>query len=162
MGIKEFKAGWFKTKSLFNLYDYGGEEILKLNDGRKVQNASSEDFHEIKGKRGLIIIRKPDDPLVLLPISKMELKNRSLMMEIASADFRDTSVQIITGSERETLSKFEKYIPFVMIGFMGIIFLISIILIVQMVKSGQTQSNDLLLTVADKIGEYARQTSTAP
>lgn len=70
VGFKSYKAGWFKTKVFLGLYDYGGEDVLKLKDGRIVQDASSEDFHEINGRRGLLVVRKSDDPAILLPINK--------------------------------------------------------------------------------------------
>ena len=45
IGFKSYKAGWFKSKTIFfGLFDYGGEDILRLKDKRVVQNASSEDF----------------------------------------------------------------------------------------------------------------------
>lgn len=189
IGFKSHKAGWFKTKTIFfGLYDFGGEDVLMLKDGRVVQAGSSEDFHDINGKRGLLVIRKSDDPSILLPINKAgtsdkyvkknvtikgniiskflglrELKkenedlasvkkmgvvNPELLTEIAPADYRDASVKIINSSEKETRAKWEKLAPYVLFGTMAITFMITIILIVQMVKHGQTEAKDLILEVA--------------
>ena len=180
IGFKSHKAGWFKTKTtLFGLLDYGGEDVLRLKDKRVVQNASSEDFHDINGKRGLLIVRKSDDPAILVPINKgglnnkykkeeilkdgkptgkyrlvagnvetikrMELTNLELLLEIAPADYRDASVKIISSTEKETQGKWEKLMPILIFGTMAIVFMITIILIVQMVKQGQTESKALLL-----------------
>lgn len=181
IGFKNHKAGWFKSKTLlFGLLDYGGEDVLRLKDKRVVQNASSEDFHDINGKRGLLIARKSDDPAILVPINKggvtsfykkeeiltkegkgtgkyrlvaqaldpikkMDVTNLELLLEIAPADYRDASVKIITATEKETANKWEKFVPLLVFGTMAIIFMISIILIVQMVKQGQAEAKDLIL-----------------
>lgn len=187
IGFKSHKAGWFKTKTLlFGLLDYGGEDILRLKDKRVVQNASSEDFHDINGKRGLLIMRKSDDPAILVPINKagttssyykdpimkdgkptgkfrlkpkaleaikkMDVVNLELLLEIAPADYRDASVKIISATEKETQAKWEKLMPILVFGTMAIVFMITIILIVQMVKQGQTQAKDLILE-AGKMGK---------
>ncbi len=191
IGFKEYKAGWFKSKTIFfGLYDYGGEDILKLKDGRRIQNASSEDFHEIKGKRGLLIARKSDDPAILVPINRagtsdkyyveknkekksflkrivghgvddgekefskikgMKLANIDLLLEIAPADYRDASSKIVFEAEKETRDKWERLAPMLVFGTMAIVFMITIILIVQMVKQGQAESKDLILE-AGRIG----------
>jgi Na+-transporting methylmalonyl-CoA/oxaloacetate decarboxylase gamma subunit len=69
VGLRLSKAGWFRSRA-FWIYDYAGEFVMKLKDGREVQKVSSEDFHDINGTRGLLVCRKPDDPRVLLPINK--------------------------------------------------------------------------------------------
>jgi|TARA_R100000750_G_scaffold62664_1_gene57250 hypothetical protein len=188
IGFNEYKAGWFKTRTIFfGLFDYGGEDILRLKDGRVIQSASSEDFHDIRGKRGLLIVRKPDDPAILVPINKagttdkykiedrkiikkvldyikkpitavekkedptfikvksMKVANPELLLEIAPADYRDASSKIVFDAEKETRDKWERLTPILVFGTMSIVFLITIILIVQMVKQGQTESKDLIL-----------------
>ena len=179
IGFKTHKAGWFKTRTiLFGLFDYGGEDVLRLQDKRQIQNASSEDFHDINGKRGLLIIRKSDDPRILVPVNRagtsdkykvleggilarmskeekkkadfipvkgMKVTNLNLLTEIAPADYRDASVKLITSTEKETRGKWEKLAPLLVFGTMGIVFMITIILIVQMVKQGQTEAKDLIL-----------------
>lgn len=144
IGFRETKSGWFKTRKIW-LYDYGGEEYLMTKDGRKIQGGSSEDFHDIRGKRGLIVYRKSDDPKILVPISKMWVENRKLVNSIAPADYRDASVQIIKQAQAETQSTLEKILPYIAIGLLALIFFISIILIVQMVKNSQAEASKLIL-----------------
>jgi hypothetical protein len=146
MGIQTTVGGWFKSKKiLFGYWDLAGEEKLEVKDKRIIQDASSEDFHEINGRRGIVVYRSPTDPMILLPISKMHVENEELLLEIAPSDYRDASVNIIERTQNETLSKWEKMAPYVTFGFMGIIFFISIILIVQMVKHGQAEASKLIL-----------------
>lgn len=153
IGMRRNKAGWFRSKTLFfGLYDYAGEEYLKTKDKRTIQQASSEDFHDIGGKRGLVVYRKSDDPAILAPVSKMELKNRSLMNEVAPADYRDASVKIMQQAQRETMSGMEKFAQYAIPIFMGIIFILAIIFIVQMVKSSQAEAKELIL----EAGKYAQ------
>jgi len=167
VGMRNTKAGWFKSQTMFfGLIEKGGEDKLRLKDGREIQNASSADFHDINGKRGILIQRKPDDPKVLLPIDKsefvtkvetkeIEVKNKAgklikrvvidgesveILNKIAPADFRDTSSKIMQQAEQETLSKFNQFIqqfmPFIMMG----VFLVALIFIIQYAKYTQAEA----------------------
>lgn len=157
------KCGWFKQKAaLMGLLDYGGEDVLKLKDGRVVQNASSDDFTDINGKRGLIVFRSPEDPAVLLPISRMgaygykkvskdgkinyrPVNALEFVGEIAPQEIRGFAVDILKQNEKEVTDRFEKIVQWVIFGGIIIFALISIILIVQMVKNGQQEAADLIL-----------------
>jgi hypothetical protein len=175
IGRETTKAGWFRTKTaLFGLFDYGGEDILKTKDNRIVQNASSEDFQEIDGKRGLCCIRKGDDPAILLPVNRagtsnkygvgkkgelipiksMKVTNAFLLEEIAPADYRDASVKIIKDSAEETRGKYDKLINAIVYGTLGIIFLICIIMIVQMVKTSQSSAQEFNLESMREAQQY--------
>jgi len=156
IGRERTKAGWFKTKTiLFGLYDFGGEEVLKTADGRIIQNASAEDFHEIDGKRAICCVRKGDDPEVIVPINKMRVTNGELLEDIAPAIFRDASVRIIKDSAEETRGKYDKLINALVYGTLGIIFLVCIILIVQMVKQGQAEAGKFYLEAMREAGKHA-------
>lgn len=131
IGLLEWKSGFFrKKKTLFGLLDYGGEEEMQLKDGRKILNASSEDFIEINGRRGPLVMRKGSDPEILVQISKMELddKSKTLMNSIAPGDYRDAASQLIESADRETMKKWEKIIPYAIIG--SLVLLVIIVLIV--------------------------------
>jgi len=106
IAVQISKAGWFKRKrALFGLLEVGGETICLCKDGkRRIHNVSSEDYHEINGKRGLIVKRKDDDPDILVPISRTEVKNYNLLFEIAPADYRDVAVEILDEKKREAYS----------------------------------------------------------
>lgn len=131
VGLLQWKAGFFrKKKTLFGLLDFAGEEEMQLKDGRKILNASSEDFIEINGRRGPLVMRKGSDPEILVQISKMELdeKSKTLMNSIAPGDYRDAASQLIESADRETMKKWEKVIPYVIIG--SLVLLVIIVLIV--------------------------------
>ena len=99
-GVILSKCGWFKSRRvLFGLLDWGGDDVMLSKDNRQIQEASSEDFHEINGKRGMIVARKPDDPRILVPLNKLEISNSKLLAEIAPADFRDASSKILKQAE---------------------------------------------------------------
>lgn len=164
VGMRNTKAGWFKSNTIFfGLIEKGGEDKLRLKDGREIQNASSADFHDINGKRGILIQRKPDDPKVLLPIDKSNFVTKvklikdektgklikkvildgdslEILNKIAPADFRDTSSKIMQQAEQETLSKFNQFIqqfmPFIMMG----VFLVALIFIIQYAKYTQAEA----------------------
>jgi len=177
MGIKarlKNGAGWFKKKTMFfGLFDYGGEDILRTWDKREIQNASSEDFHDINGKRGLVVIRKSDDPSILLPVNKagmnkdynvgkdgdlipvknMKVTNPIFLTQIAPADFRDASAKILDNNDKETMSRWQKVAPYIALGFIAIVLLICIIFIVQMVRSSQTESTKMVLDMGKMVKE---------
>ena len=161
MGIEAFLhrgAGWFKSRQMFFGLFESGEDVLKHRDGRVIQGGSSETFHDINGKRGLVVMRKQDDPAILLPISRMKCINKYLMTQIAPADYRDASVKIIRSTEKETMGKLEKIAPYIAIGLVAIVFLICIILIVQMVKQGQAEAKDTILEAGKIVAEASRNT----
>jgi hypothetical protein len=71
MGLRFTRAGWFKSqKVLGGLIETGGERRLEVKDGRIVQKGSSADLHEIKFKSALLLMEKPDDPKILLPVNR--------------------------------------------------------------------------------------------
>ncbi len=143
---KKMVGGWFKHNStFFGLWDYGQEEVFKLKDGRILLNISSEDFHEINGKMGILAMRSPEDPRILVPLCKASVENGELLTKIAPADYRGTVVDIIKKAEKETSDKIDKIMQFVFWGGILLFSFISIILITQMVKNGQTEAKDLIL-----------------
>jgi hypothetical protein len=143
---RKLKGGWFKHKTaFFGLWDYGYEEVFKTKDNRQVLSISSEDYHEINGKMGLICMRSPEDPRILVPVNKMEMKNGELLNEIAPADYRSVVVDIIKKAEKETSDRTDKIMQWVFWGGIIIFSFIAIAMIVNMVKSGQTEAKDLIL-----------------
>ena len=144
VGIKFTRAGWFKSKKLLGgLLDYSGERRLEVKDGRIVQKGSGADFHEIGYKTALILMEKPDDPKILLPIDKCLLTSESkkILMQIAPSDYRDACSKIISDSEKESLSKWETLAQVLVFGFVGMILFISIILTIQYSKNAMTEAN---------------------
>ena len=140
IGVISYVGGWFGNKSILGgLYDYGGETVFKVKEPgmfgkitRRVLEVSSEDYHTINGRMGLIVIRKGDDPAILVPVSSVEItdKSREQMEAIAPADFRDAVNKIMDDATAETQKAWAKYIPIMFTIFMGIILLICIIVVI--------------------------------
>ena len=143
---KKLKGGWFKHKTtFFGLWDYGYEEVFRTKDHRKVLSVSSEDYHEINGRMGLLCMRSPEDPKILVPISRAKVENGDILFKIAPADYRSVVVDIVKSAEKETQDKVDKIMQYVFWGGIIIFSFIAIILITQMVKNGQTEAKDLML-----------------
>jgi len=115
VSIEITKAGWFKkNRNFFGLIETGGEQELICKDNkRKIFCASSVDYHEINGKRGLICKRKDDDPEVLVPLDSVEVSNLKLLTRIAPADYRDAAVDILEEKRKETMTWMEKNAPLI-------------------------------------------------
>jgi hypothetical protein len=145
VGVNKKKAGVFGTKSFLGLIDYGNEKIIKVDDGRRVLDATTDDLHDIFGKRGFILRRKDDDPRILVPVSKVLFINEKLLFEIAPADFRDTSVNILTAATKETESTWEKILPYVAVGLIVVLTIISIIVNQQMTNNTVDKVGKMLI-----------------
>ena len=144
VGFLQTYSGFFKKKkTLFGLLDFGGEEEMQMKDGRKILNASSEDFIEINGKRGPLVMRKGSDPEILVQISKLQLDERSqsLLASIAPGDYRDAASQLIESADRETMKKWEKVLPYVIIGSLVLLVLITLIVTFQFANNNLDKMN---------------------
>lgn len=142
-GFKITKAGKFKKKTtLFGLVDIGGEFEIKCKDGRKIQNISDLDIQDINGKKGYMVMQKPDDPAVLVPITKVKHEGMEMMMAIAPSDLRDVAVGIIKDADREMMSGFEKIMPYVSYIVMGIILFICVMVNIQFAQNMHQQAID--------------------
>ena len=148
-GFNMIKAGWFgKKKSLRGWIDYG-EEQVETQDGDRILNFSTEDFQEINGKRGIVCARDPVNPDVLVPITKIGLKGKAMLAEIAPAEYRDAATRIIDEADRETSDKKAQVVQWILIGGTIIFALIAIIVITQMVKQGQAEASNLIVQAGE-------------
>lgn len=156
-GVNYTTAGVFKKgKAMFGLLDTGRESCFKTADGRVILEASTDDLHDINGKKGFLVRRKDDDQKILVPISKVDWKNESALFDIAPADFRDASVTIISDATKETQGWAEKYLPYIMLGGIVIFFVVSFILASQFFNRTVDKAGEILI----KVGQ--NQVSTAP
>lgn len=162
-GSPEFKigkGGWFKNKwTLFNLWDYGPESIFQLKDGTRVYGVSHNDYRIINGQKGIVVVRVPQDPKFVIPISKIALSpnSRYAMMEIAPMDLRNEAIAAIEQVDREMQTKWEKYAPLITAAFLGMVLIFSILLIAQYGKHNIDSTTELLKYVTDKISVSAGQ-----
>jgi hypothetical protein len=142
-GVEPLRAGWFKSKKLLGgLIEVGGERRLELNDGRIVQQASTTDCHQIKGKAGFLLFEKPDDPKIVVPLHKCHLSKESqeVLWKIAPADFRDAGLNIIEDAKKESMSNWTTTAQILVFGFVGVVLFISIILTIQYAKNTMAEA----------------------
>jgi len=119
--VGEGKTIWTLTKAaklrthkiFFNMIDSKGEYELITRTGIKIIKYSDTDMQLIFGNMGFIVVQKPDDPKVLVPISTTHIENYKLMMDIASADFADAALEKSRAARRELLSWAEQMIPYI-------------------------------------------------
>jgi hypothetical protein len=155
-GFKLTRAGKFhKNRALFGLLDLSGELEFVLKDGRKVQMLSDVDMHDINEKKGFLVMQKPDDPLVVVPIQRVQIVNDKMMMDIANSDLRDVGVDIMRRAERELQSGWEKAMPYVMYTIMGIIFFISIVAVIQFAQHMHSEALKGAIELIDKARSLA-------
>ena len=161
-GINLLTAGIFKKKTtVFGLWDYGNENCVKCADGRLILEATTDDLMDIFGEKGFIVRRKDDDPKILVPISKIRWKNEEALLEIAPADFRDASVNIVDSATKETQTWADKYLPYIMLGGMVIFFIVGFILASQFFNRTVDKAGEILIKVSQNAGSVAPST-TAP
>lgn len=156
-GFNVVPCGWVgKKKALRGLWD-GGEEQMETKDGDIIYEFSTEDFQEINGKRGVVCFRDPVNQNILVPISRVQVINKELLAEIAPAEYRDVALGIIEDADKETADWKEKLIQFVMWGLVVVFSLVSIIVVAQMVKNGQTEASKLILEAGQTCLTNARE-----
>jgi len=164
-GFNLIRGGWFgKKKFLKGLYDYG-EERVETQDGDVVLDFSTTDFQEINGKRGIVVTRDPVNPDILAPINKVKtvpikkvnIVGKELFAEIAPADFRAAALDIIEKVDRETADWTKQVVQWVLIGATIIFALVAIIVIVQMVKHGQTEAANLITSAGETCLKNAKE-----
>ena len=156
IGVNKIRAGIFKKKNtIFGLWDYGTENIIKTNDGRTVLEGTTDDLMDVLGKKGFILRRKDDDPKILVPISSIMWKNEKALFEIAPADFRDASVNIVDTATKETQSWADKYLPYILLGGMVIFFIVGFILASQFFNRTIDKAGEILIAVSKNQGVVA-------
>ena len=173
VAFNKTKGGWFKSISFLGLFDYAGETYFKIKDGRKVLEMSSEDYHLINNRSGLVVIRKDDDHKVLAPLSRIDTDpeaikerlndrndltdierkqivqkiafgNYDLLMNVAPAEFRDAAVDNIRQAEKESMTSFDKILPYLAVGVVVVGAVVMVVVVSQMIKSGQTHFLDII------------------
>lgn len=156
-GFNLMRGGWFgKKKALRGGVDYG-EEQVETQDGEVILNFSTEDFQEINGKRGIVCVRDPVNPDILAPINKVNIKGSEMLAEIAPAEYRDAALRIIDEADRETTDWTKQVIQWVLLAGTVIFALVSIIVIAQMVKHGQTEAADLIVEAGETCLKNAKE-----
>ncbi len=156
--VKYTTAGWFREKKgFFNLWELKGPLQMELKDARKILNASSEDYVMINGKKGIRVMRKGDDPTMLVPLSKVKIDNYELIQHIAPADYQDAASKFIDDKVLETMNSMERWAGPIMLGVTVIIFLIALILVIQFAN----QRMDKILELQKSL-QCSLTPSTAP
>jgi hypothetical protein len=145
VGINQMKAGLFGTKKFLGFFDYGREKVIKVSDGRIIQQAKSSHLHDIFGKKGYIVMRKPNDNKILVPLSKIEFDNMNLLMAIAPADYRDASVRIFNQAVEETKGTWEKLLPYIAIGLCVVLTIINVVVNMQMTNHTIDKVGNMLI-----------------
>ena len=145
LGFNKLKSGWFGKKTYLRGLWWTGEDVLRTNQGDRIENFSTKDFQEVDGTRGVVCFRNQLRQNILVPISQLKLENEELIADIAPADYTDVAVDIVKDAAKETSDWRDKLIQFGQWALVIIFSLVAIIVITQMVKSGQKEAADLLL-----------------
>lgn len=116
-GFNLGKAGLFSSSSsLGGLWDNKKGDRYKTAKGNLIIGATTEDLHDIFGKKGFIVMRHPEDPQAVIPISKAEIINRDIFLELAPIDIRDAGVELMKENIKETQGWIDKYGAIISIG----------------------------------------------
>ena len=134
----EYRArggGWFKNKiTLKGLIDFGSERLFRLADMTPVFDVSHNDYFTFNGKLCVVILRNPNDPKFAIPISKMDIsqKTRNIMAEIAPVDLRNAATAAIEETNLEMTQKWQQWAPILVTIAMLLCLVFSIMFISQM------------------------------
>lgn len=153
VAFNNLKSGWFGKTLYFRGLWWSGEEVLRTATGEIIEEFSTEDFQEVDGKRGVVCYRDPINQNILMPINKAKFNNKELVADIAPASYRDAAIDIFNQAVKETSDWKDKVLQFIAWALVIVFSLISIIVIVQYVKSGQDKAAELLLQAGTKGAE---------
>jgi len=163
VGMNKTKAGIFKSHTtFFGLMDYGPEFVVKTADGKIIQKARTSHLHDIFGKKGFICVRKTEDPKILVPIGKVKLSNLLVLFDIAPANYRDASTQIFNEAVNETKGTWEKLLPYIAVGIVVVLTIISIVINMQMTNNTVNKVGSMLIQGCQNQQNVKPAGTTAP
>lgn len=163
VGINKTTAGVFKAKSMFfGLVDYGSEYVVKTADGRIIEKARTSQLHDLFGRKGFIVVRKTEDPRILVPISKIKFDNMLLLFDIAPSDYRDASTRIFKEAVEETKGTWEKLLPYIAIGLCVILTIINVVVNMQMTNNTVNKVGTMLIEGCRNSQNVANAQAGAP
>lgn len=158
-------GGWFKSRfTLFGLWDYGSENRFRLKDMTVVDNVSHNDYRRFNGKQAIVVVRNPNDPKMVFPISKIYLSKNSqaMMAAVAPADYRDAAQKSIEQADMEMTSKWQQYAPLIITGVVIVIALIITLLNTQYGKYMVDKATTLIMDIKNTPCGTAVASVTAP
>jgi len=144
------KGGWLKTKrTLFGLYDYGNEQRFYLKDKRFVDGVSHHDYRYVNNKLAVVVVTNPNDAKLVFPLSRFYLSrdSKSMLSEVAPADYRDSAEKCIEQVDMEMQTKWQQYAPMILIGLVIMITLIITLLNTQYGKYMVDKATETILQI---------------
>lgn len=156
-GFNVVPCGWMGIKIWFGGLFWSGREVMRTNENEIIMQFSEEDFHEVNGLRGIVFVRDPVSRM-LFPVNKIDVskESRELLATIPPAEFIDEAIAIVKDAEKETTDWKQKAIMWAVMGGIIIFALVAIIVITQMVKTGQKDAADLITSAGKTCLENAQ------
>ena len=159
-GINTFKVGWFGIDwKLGGLYTRG-RKVLRTKEGEIIANFHETDFVEINGTRGVIVYRDPQSKL-LYPLQFTQFQPNKgefdkIKTKVPPREFVDTAIDIIRETTTETQDRLQKILQFAGWALVVIASLVAIIVVTQMVKTGQQEASELIVKAGETCLSNAR------
>lgn len=150
------KCGRFGEKAYFKGLWTTGRQIIRTQDMRIVQYASTHDFKKINGGDGLFVMVAPNNPNILVPISDINIKGKELLMDIADASYNDAAVDAYNQAVKETVDRATQVLAIVGLIIAIIIIFIIILVVVNYAQNSQKQASDLLLQAGSSGAEACK------
>jgi hypothetical protein len=158
------KAGWFRKRTMMGRrIELGGEYEMITQQGTKIYNVASSDYHFVNGNKCLHVQRDEDDPEILVPIADIRIdeKSHKMLNSIAPADYRDVSVQILERKQKETDSWWDKNKAMIVNIIMMVVFIIALIVVTQWIKGETTDTREMLVEITRLTTQKAASSGAA-
>ena len=169
MVMEETKAGWFgRKKILFGLLDVGKNKVMRLKDGRIVNDFSVDDYHEYRNKgkarRCIVVTSHPEDKTIVVPITNVNIDQKSLtaIYEVAPADYREAAVAAFEESASELRGQLDRLLPYILLGGIVIFFIIGIIVNGQIISRSVDSAKEILSDAGNTLEQIANLVSSRP
>lgn len=122
------------VRAIWWLWWYG-PEVMRTSTGEEIRDLSTEDYQEVNSVRGIVCFRDVMNGNVLVPISKLGIKGKEMLAEIAPSSYVDSATDCFKDAVKETTSMGEKLLAVALYAVLFIVGLVMIILIIQFANS---------------------------
>lgn len=134
-------------KLMFRGFLWFGKEQIYDEDNTKLRGFATDDYHFIDGDLGIIALKHPDDPNILVTIHKgqFDILNKKVLYELAPIQLREVGAEEIENIISETKKPNAELIQAIIWGLIIVFSLITIIVVIQFIKQSQDKSAELIL-----------------
>lgn len=156
--IETSKAGWLGRNTLLgNFIHYGKDKRMKLKDGRIIRDFSTNDYHQSKKGKCVVVVSDPTDRKIIVPIQKIENIDQKLFLALPPIDFQDAVLDNVRQTEKELKGFADNIVQLAIIGIIVVASIIAIIFVIRYAQSSVKEAGELVRDSSKTCTEAIKQ-----